>query len=147
MFHVGVAGLLAIIVMTLQTIPPTISTGNVLKWIFPIIPTFAVTYGIVQIAFRQILSFIFEEDQLSPMSLDLAGAEVIYLIGSIFFWGGLHWAIEMGYFKRKSRRTVVNRDSFIKIDIDVEAENESCANLDPSEAQVLVKSLIKDYEV
>jgi len=42
-----ISGVMAIMVITLQIIPQTAKTGNILRWVFTIVPTYCVTHGII----------------------------------------------------------------------------------------------------
>ena len=46
-FHIAVGGLFTIVILTLFSIKSTQDIGKVLRWVFKIIPSFALCYGIL----------------------------------------------------------------------------------------------------
>ena len=112
----------------------------------PTYPVFALCYGISAISFRTIFGLLFHNGEvLDPMSMDVAGPDAIFLAASIFLWGGLHWMIEAGVFKRRSRDAYTEEFMGNQIDDDVEKEIERCNQVDKADCSVLVKNLVKVY--
>ncbi|KAL4478578.1 hypothetical protein ABPG74_006813 [Tetrahymena malaccensis] len=81
-------GIMPMIIFILRIIESTESAGIALGWIFRIIPSFSFGYGIMNIGNRNLYAFQNNSKELdSPFSIDIAGADIIFMLieGVIYY--------------------------------------------------------------
>lgn len=97
LIHIFLGGIAAITCLTLSSFPSTKDYGNVAKWILKLQPSFCVIYGIVAISFRELFARIQGKEEVpAPLSFEVAGADLMFLVINIFFWLFVLYLIETG---------------------------------------------------
>jgi len=78
--------------------PTTVEVGRIIRWFFYILPIYSLNIGISNIANRQIMAIVFKNRDLdNPLSMDVAGPSLIFLVASI----PLYWMI-LGLYENKA---------------------------------------------
>ncbi len=72
----------------------TQNAGKVLKWVLRIFPSYAMGDAVLNLATREVLSYVAGSDQVGVWSLNVSTADMIYLIGFTFVYGALVYVLE-----------------------------------------------------
>lgn len=89
MFYFLLGMIAPIIVSVLQVVnPKTQNIANILRWFFYPVPVFSLTFGYMSIAQRGIIALTKGKSEIpGPLSIDVAGLSVIFLVMAIVgYW-------------------------------------------------------------
>ena len=128
-----------------------------IKWLFYVLPIYSLNIGISNIANRQIMAIVFKNKDLqNPLSIDVAGPSLIFLVASI----PLYWIIlglyENKAFRCKCRGRTARTDAVVSqndlretlvenFDEDVLEEERRVSAHDPQGLTVMVDQVKKNY--
>jgi len=136
--HFVFAGIGSIIVFILRIIESTQKVGDILSWVFKIIPSYCLTESIIYDSGK--LAFTVTRPDLkrdSDWHVDLQGGNVLVLCIHFAFWNLILIAIELGAFKwTKSFYGMLDKNQIprkeieeLNLDEDVLEEEQRLANM------------------
>ncbi|KAL4490757.1 hypothetical protein ABPG72_021811 [Tetrahymena utriculariae] len=143
-------GIMPMIVFILRIIDSTKSVGKVLGWILRIVPSFSFGYGIMNIGNRNLYALQNDQKELdSPFSINIAGADIIFLIIEGIFYYLLVFLVE-NYNQISFLSNMFSKEKQVKYepkeyDEDVQKEIEIINQTNPSDYTVRVNKLRKVF--
>jgi hypothetical protein len=98
LFYILTGAILPLAVSILAVIPATVDVAKVVKWIFYIIPIYSLNMGIIDIGNRKVESAINHREIYQPLDITVAGASILFLFFSVFFYWGIIYLFEVRAF-------------------------------------------------
>lgn len=95
MFYFTFGNIAPIAVSVLQVIDAdTNAIGNIMRWFFYPVPIFSISFGYMSIAQRQIIALRNDLDSAEPLSFQVAGLSLIFLLVAVPLFWSLVFAFE-----------------------------------------------------
>ncbi|EAR81921.2 ABC transporter family protein (macronuclear) [Tetrahymena thermophila SB210] len=143
-------GIMPMVIFILRIIDSTESAAIAIGWIFRIIPSFSFGYGIMNIGNRNLYAFQNNYQQLdSPFSIDIAGADIIFMILEGFIYYLLVFLVE-NHSQISFLNNMFSKEKSVEYqpkeyDEDVQKEIDLIAETNPSDYTVRVNKLRKVF--
>lgn len=106
-----------------MSLESTKNVGVILKWVFMVVPSFSLCFGICDISFRDLFALVNQRPAYEPMDIRCAGGEALFLGISIIVFGSLHVLMEGGVFKWRVWPDAIPAIGEEFLDEDVQTEN------------------------
>ncbi len=132
-------------------IESTQDVGDILVWVFKIVPTYCLTDSIMYSSIKTTLHLIRPETKMDDFELNAIGGDVLLLMVHFIFWLLILVLIELDVFhcitslpERFSNNKVKPRED-LNLDEDVVEEENRVENTSPDQMKVRVKKFRKVY--
>jgi len=150
--HFVIAGIGAIVASILRLIDSTAEIGDVLVWVFKIIPTYSLTNGIMYQSLKDTLAVLRPSTKVDDLDINAMGGDILLLCMHGVFWTLILIMIEARVFRKLDglfnicRGKKIPPKTDLKLDEDVIEEENRVEAANKDNMKVRVNKFRKTYD-